>query len=212
MTGVLWILALLAIAGGWLGWPHIWGGPHPTFFQRWLEPILLPIGGEHFEFLELSAAAEWTLLLVSVAIALSGILLARRLYFTDPAWSVPRRLAARFPWLHGLLENKYYVDEIYGATVIRGTLLFSRFLSWFDANVIDGIVNAVRHLTVIGLGEGSSLFDKYIVDGLVNGVAGGASGGSRILRRMQSGFVQNYALMMGGGIVLMAAVYLFLKP
>jgi len=212
MTGVLWILALLAAIGGFVGVPALLGGSHPTMFQRWLEPVLLPIGGEHFEFLEAGAATEWTLMLLSVAIALTGILLARRFYFKDAGWSVPKRLIATFPWLHALLENKYYVDELYAKTVIGGTLLFSRFLSWFDANVIDGIVNALRHLTVIGLGEGSSLFDKYVVDGLVNGVAGGAAGGSRILRRMQSGFVQNYALMMGGGIVLMAAVYLFLKP
>jgi NADH-quinone oxidoreductase subunit L len=212
MTGVLWVLALLALVGGWVGLPAVLGGSHPTWFQRWLEPVLLPIAGQHFEFLEAGAATEWTLMLLSVAIAVFGILLARRLYLTDATWSVPKRLVARFPWLHALLENKYYVDELYGATAVGGTLLLSRFLSWFDANIIDGFVNLVRHLTVIGLGEGSSLFDKYVVDGLVNGVASGAAGSSRILRRLQSGFVQNYALMMGGGIVLMAAVYLFLKP
>ena len=212
MTTVLWILAILAILGGFVGVPAVLGGSHPTTFQRWLEPVLFPIGGEHFEFEEGSTGTEVTLMAISVLIALLGIFLAYRFYKRDETWATPRRWATRLPWLHRLLENKYYVDELYGATAIGGTLLFSRFLSWFDANVIDGIVNLVRHVTVIALGHGSWLFDRFVVDGAVNGVADGAAGGSRIVRKLQSGFVQNYALMMGGGIVLMAAVYLFLKP
>jgi hypothetical protein len=46
----------------------------------------------------------------------------------------------------------------------------------------------------------------------VNGVASGAKGGSMMFRRAQSGLVQNYAMIMGGGIVLIALVYLFMKP
>ncbi|PYQ48812.1 MAG: hypothetical protein DMF59_14985 [Acidobacteria bacterium] len=61
-------------------------------------------------------------------------------------------------------------------------------------------------------GHGSSLIDTFIVDGAVNGLAFTAGAASRLFRRMQTGFVQNYALVMGGGIVLIAAIYLFLKP
>src|SRR5204863_396191 len=68
------------------------------------------------------------------------------------------------------------------------------------------------HLTGFFLGHGSNLFDKYVVDGAVNGVATTARGGSMMFRRVQSGLVQNYALIMGGGIVLIAVVYLFMKP
>jgi NADH-quinone oxidoreductase subunit L len=73
-------------------------------------------------------------------------------------------------------------------------------------------VNLTRHITVLLLGHGSSLFDRFIVDGAVNGLASTAQGGSRMFRKLQSGVVQNYALVMGGGVVLIAAVYLFLKP
>ena len=90
--------------------------------------------------------------------------------------------------------------------------MFSRALSWFDTNIIDGLVNLTRHITVYVLGHGASLFDQYVVDGAVNGLAFTAGATSRMFRRMQTGFVQNYALVMGGGIVLIAAVYLFLKP
>jgi NADH-quinone oxidoreductase subunit L len=150
-------------------------------------------------------------MIVSVAIAIFGILLARRFYFRDEEWATPKRLASRFRLLHGLLENKYYVDEIYNATVIAGTLALSRFLALFDTYVIDGLVNLTRHLTVLFAGEGSNLFDKYIVDGAVNGVGALARGGSTFVRKMQSGLVQNYALIMGGGIVLITIVYLFTK-
>jgi NADH-quinone oxidoreductase subunit L len=212
MTLVLAILAVLAIVGGFVGLPHVLGGAHPTWFQRWLAPVLLPIAGDHFEFHEASPAAEFALMFVSVAIAAFGIFLAWRFYMRDPLWSTPKRLATRYAFIHRLLENKYYVDEAYDKTAIGGTVMLARVLSWIDANIVDGLVNLTRHATVILFGEGSSMFDKYIVDGLVNGLGWSATTGSTLLRRMQSGFVQNYALIMGGGIVLLAVVYLFMKP
>ncbi|HEX6098073.1 MAG TPA: NADH-quinone oxidoreductase subunit L [Thermoanaerobaculia bacterium] len=210
MTGVLWILAVLSIVGGFIGWPAALGGSNPTPFQRWLAPVLLPIGGHEYHFLHASHALEWTLMAISVGIALFSVFLAYRLYVKRQP--VPDVLEQRLGPLHTLLSNKYWVDELYGKTAIAGTLALSRLLWWFDAWVVDGIVNGVRHLTVVALGYGSNLFDKYVVDGAVNGVASGAKGGSMMFRRMQSGLVQNYALIMGAGIVLIAMVYLFMKP
>jgi len=210
MTGVLWVLAILSIVGGLVGWPAALGGAHPTPFQRWLEPVLLPIGGHAFHFHEASHELEWTLMAISVAIALFGVFLAHRLYVRRAP--VPDVLEQRLGPVHTLLANKYWVDELYRATVIGGTLAFSRLLWWFDIWVVDGIVNGVRHLTVVAFGHGSNLFDKYVVDGAVNGVGAGAKGSSMMFRRVQSGLVQNYALIMGGGIVLIALVYLFMKP
>ncbi|HEY0141424.1 MAG TPA: NADH-quinone oxidoreductase subunit L [Thermoanaerobaculia bacterium] len=212
MTMVLAILAVLSVIGGWVGIPAALGGAHPTWFQQWLEPVLLPIAGHPFHFHEASHALEWTLMAVSVAIASLGIFLAWRFYKRDETWAAPARIANRFSFVHRLLENKYYVDELYRATVIGGTLAFSRVLWWIDANIIDGLVNLTRHVTVIVFGHGSNAVDKYVVDGAVNGVAWSAKGGSLFFRRVQSGLVQNYALIMGGGIVLMAVVYLFTKP
>ncbi len=212
MTGVLMVLAVLSIFGGWIGWPAALGGSLPTPFQRWLEPVLLPLGGHEFHFHEASLRLEIGLMAASVTFAAIGIFLAFRFYKRDETFSIPNRLAERFAPFYGLLTNKYYVDEFYNATAVRGTVVFSRFLSWFDANIIDGLVNLTRHVTVFLLGHGSSLFDRFVVDGAVNGVAYTAGAGSRMFRRMQSGLVQNYALVMGGGIVLIAAVYLFLKP
>ena len=213
MTGVLMVLALLAVVGGLVGPPlAAFGGHGENAFQRWLSPVLLPLGGEKYEFPHASLATDWILILISIGVAVLGIMLARRFYGTDLSWSIPRRFVARFPLIHRLVENKYYVDEFYQLVVVGGTLLFSRALSWIDVHIVDGLVNLVRHVTVIVLGFGSNLFDKYVIDGAVNGVAYTARGSSGLLRRMQSGLVQNYALIMGGGIVLLAAMYLVMKP
>jgi NADH-quinone oxidoreductase subunit L len=212
MTGVLMILAVLSLIGGWIGWPAALGGSFPTPFQRWLEPVLLPLGGHRFHFHEAPHWEEWLLMALSVSIAGAGIYIAYRFYKKDETWAIPRRLATRFAPIYDLIANKYFVDEFYNATFVRATVVFSRFLSWVDANIIDGLVNLVRHVTVIILGYGASLFDQYVVDGLVNGLGFTAVAGSRLVRRSQSGLVQNYALVMGAGIVLIAVVYLFLKP
>jgi NADH-quinone oxidoreductase subunit L len=210
MTGVLWVLAVLSIVGGYAGWPAIWGGSSPTPFQHWLEPVLLPIAGEHFHFPHLSHAAEWILMLGSVAIAALGIVIAYRLYKRRAA--VPDVLEGKLGFAYKVLSNKYYVDELYNLAVVRATLLFATFLWMFDKYVVDGIVNLTRHVTIFLFAHGSRLFDTYLVDGAVNGLAWTADRGSAALRRAQTGFVQNYALIMGGGIVLLALVYLFLKP
>jgi NADH-quinone oxidoreductase subunit L len=212
MTGVLWILAILSVVGGYVGFPVGLFGGGETPFQKWLAPVLLPIGGHNFQFHEAPHSLELLLMGISVAIGFLGLVVAFCWYSKDSTWSVPKRIAAAFPGAYRVVFNKYYVDEIYQATVIRGTIVFSLILSWIDANVIDGLVNFIRHFTVYILGHGSSLFDKYVVDGAVNGVGYSARGGSTLIRRVQNGLVQNYALIMGSGVVLLAAIYLLTKP
>src|SRR5581483_2270988 len=155
---------------------------------------------------------EAILMLISIGVGAFGIVLAWRFYHRDPLWALPRKIASRYSLAYRLLVNKYYIDELYNATAVRGTIVFARVLSWIDANIVDGLVNLTRHLTVFLGGHGSNLFDRFVVDGAVNGLAWAAASGSKMFRRMQNGFVQNYALVMGGGIVLIAAIYLFLKP
>jgi NADH-quinone oxidoreductase subunit L len=174
--------------------------------------VLLPIAGEAYEWHHASHAEEYALMLISVAVASLGIFLAWRFYARDAAWTTPARLATRFAPIHRLLENKYWVDELYNLAVIGGTLAFSRLLWWIDRWIVDGVINGTRHLTVVVFGHGSNLFDRYVIDGAVNGVGWTAISGSMMFRRIQSGLVQNYALIMGGGIVLIALVYLFMKP
>ena len=110
---------------------------------------------------------EWALILVSVGIGGSRHPdrppdLGRAVGLAQgEAW------ARRFPTVHRVLANKYYVDELYDATVVRGTWALARLLSRFDAAVIDGLVNFSRHFTVV-TALLSGFFDRYVVDGLVN--------------------------------------------
>ncbi len=209
MTGVLWVLAIGSMLAGFVGFPLALIGKHqPTWFQSWLEPVLLPIGGHAFHFHQAELSVEVMLIVASVVAAAIGIAIAYLFYKTDPTWSKPKRIVDAAPKLYDVVLNKYYVDEIYGATVIGGTIGFSNVLKWIDTNIVDGLVNGVRHVTVWVFGHGSNLVDKYVVDGAVNGVAYGAKSGSTLLRKLQTGVVQNYALVMGAGLVLLAAVYL----
>jgi NADH-quinone oxidoreductase subunit L len=160
------------------------------------------------EVAHMSRSAELGLMALSVLIAAGGILMAVRFYVNNP--EVPRRLAARWPGAYALLFNKYYVDELYNATVIRGTVEGGRGLWTFDGKVVDGAVNGSGWLTRISAWA-SHMVDKYVVDGLVNLVGWTAGEGSFLLRRIQTGLVQNYALLMLLGVFAFLTVYLLAR-
>jgi NADH:ubiquinone oxidoreductase subunit 5 (subunit L)/multisubunit Na+/H+ antiporter MnhA subunit len=176
-----------------------------NWFEHFLHPVAPALEVEHAPVL----ATEWALILLSMAVAVAGILLARRFYWGPEAFQRPRALAKRFPTLYSTVANKYYVDEIYGATVVAGTINLAKGSYEFDARVVDGAVNGTRHLTV-GTSFFSGLFDLNVVDGLVNALADSYGWASRVLRRVQWGVVQGYALVMAVGFVLMVAAALWL--
>jgi len=156
----------------------------------------------------LSTSVEWGLMLFSILLAAAGILLARRNYVTHPAAS--EALAERFSGAHRVLTNKYYVDELYDATAVRGTLRSARGLWVFDRRVVDGAVDGSGWLTRL-LAWISHVIDKYVVDGLVNLVGWIAGESSYVLRRLQTGLIQNYALLMLLGVFAFLTFYLFTR-
>ncbi|MBN1278308.1 MAG: NADH-quinone oxidoreductase subunit L, partial [Chlorobiaceae bacterium] len=89
--------------------------------------------------------------------------------------------------------NKWYWDEIYQATFIKGSIVISKVFSWFDTNVVDGMVNGVGALTrKVGFASGG--FDKYVVDGAVNFTAFFVNTTGAVLRKFQTGKVQTYVV------------------
>ena len=117
-------------------------------------------------------------------------------------------VANSWPRLHRILTNKYYVDEIYDATVVRGTWASARALFRFDAGFIDGfLVNGSRHVTV-AISFLSGFFDKYVVDGLVNLTGWILHRGSFFFRRLQTGVVSQYALVIAIGMFVVVSFYL----
>jgi NADH-quinone oxidoreductase subunit L len=110
-------------------------------------------------------------------------------------------------FVHRVVFNKYYVDELYGATFVKGTLASSRHLSWFDRYVVDGAVNLAgaigRFFSAI-----QGAIDVWVVDGLVNLVATVTLDSGHALRRMQTGQVQGYIVSaMVGALALVLLGY-----
>ena len=145
---------------------------------------------------------------LSVAVAALGIWVAWRIYGANRVLEGGSSWAERFPAIHRLLVNKYWVDEIYDATFVRGTWAAARNLFRFDATFIDGfLVHGTRNVT-IATSFFSGFFDKYVVDGLVNLTAWVLKLWSRILRAVQGGVVSQYALIMAMGVFAMVCLYI----
>jgi NADH-quinone oxidoreductase subunit L len=146
-----------------------------------IRPFLAPVLAAHpVEAHAASHALEYALMVVSVLVAAAGVSLAYLFYVKSP--ELPARLASSAAGLYQLSLNKWYVDELYDKVFVRPTVQLATTL-WrgFDVRVIDGAVNGVARLTQ-------------------------AWGG--VLRVIQSGQLQHYALFMAIGAVLVVGVYL----
>jgi len=150
-------------------------------------------------------------MVLSVAIAALGIWVATRFYRGAPV--VPERLAAAWPGAYRTLLNKYWVDELYDAVIVRGLVLGGgNALYASDRYVVDGGDGEVRPaLGVNGVAWGtrdvvaraSNLWDRWVVDGAVNLTAFVLDNLSYAFRAVQNGLVQHYALSMLIGIFLL---------
>ena len=140
MTAPLVILAAGAVAAGWLGIPKVLAlGADLNHFEHFLAPVRARLQGAPPVEHDLGAATDLTLILLSVAIAAAGILLARGLYGRGPQRG--REWAERFPAVYRVLSHKYYVDELYDAAIVRPLAALSRFCWKFvDSILIDGTI------------------------------------------------------------------------
>ena len=187
MAFPLIVLALGAVLAGYIGVPHALGGENRL--ATWLAPSFAPpvaggleASGEAEAAEEEHAALELTLMAVSSGIALLGIGIAAFIWLErrDIADAIARRHAR----LHLLLLNKYYVDEMYDAAIVR----------------------PIRIGSEEGLWRG---LDVQVVDGAVNGTGALVAAGSSVLRRLQTGSVRAYAGSMFIGVVVILGYYLW---
>jgi NADH-quinone oxidoreductase subunit L len=161
-----------------------------------------------FPVSEATQGRAWALMLLSTLLAATGLAGAWRFYVLRP--DVPRRVAERWSGLHALLVNKYYVDDLYGATIVRGTFAAAREFWRVDLRLIDGFVNAWGIGTRV-LAWISHMIDKLAVDGAVNATGWSAGEGSFLVRRRQTGLVQNYALAIVLGVFGFLTMYLLAR-
>jgi len=123
---------------------------------------------------------ELGLMLASVAAVASGFILAYWFYIRR--WGLAARATSSARWLYDVVYNSYYVDEAYTEAIVKPL----RTLADVLADVVE-----VR-----------------TIDGLVNGLARFAGLLGQGLRRLQTGLVRNYALVMLAGAVAVLAYFL----
>jgi NADH-quinone oxidoreductase subunit L len=150
------------------------GIPHASVIENWLEPVFSPAQYKLLSGEHTGGLMEYLLMFVSVAIAVSGTYAARWIYLQRAELAVS--LARRYPRIYRTLLNKYYVDEIYDAVVVAPTVKISNDILW-------------------------KAIDVTMIDGSVNGSAKIINGIGKILRKIQTGIAQSYAVVFIGGIL-----------
>ena len=171
MTLPLQVLAFLSVVGGLLGIPHL------SWLEKWLEPV---IPAHEAVASGMAPGMEWVLMGVSVLGAVIGIAVALRMYANLP---MVERLGKRFAWLHQLLDNKWYIDEIYEAIIVKPIHAISQF-AWKG-------------------------FDQGFLDRIVMGFGRASEWGGQTARVVQTGSVQIYAFILLLGIALSAGYLIY---
>lgn len=205
MTIPLILISIFAIVGGWVGIPSsfpVLGGIVPNWIEAFLEPymeyIQLPIHHIDFNFIPLT---------VSLVVALGGLGVGYLIYGQGLKEGQIDPLARLLGPIWWMWHRKYWIDELYQATIVAFSMGLSHFLALFDREwVIDWIVNSVGRLGIL-LGDLLAGFDRFVVDGLVNGVGWVSDQAGYIARLLQNGRVQTY-LLFG---MLTLAVWIFLN-
>ena len=150
-------------------------------------------------------ATEWIFIFISLLAAGIGMLLGALFYVWRPA--LPNIWAERLQPLYQASYNKYWVDEFYGLAITRRTMDAARAVFTFDSRVVDGAVNGAATVSR-GFSRVVGGIDKYFVDGLVNTIAAFVSRlMSPLFRAAQTGFAQNYALVMVLGLMIAVGVF-----
>jgi NADH-quinone oxidoreductase subunit L len=181
----LMILAVLSLVGGWLAAPAFWGGT--DYFTKFLEPVFAGGATEAATAEAAAHALEIPLAIIAVITATIGLLVAYWLYLKKP--EKPAELAKSMKGAYTTLLNKYYVDELYAAVVVKPLLWLSTHVLW-------------------------QTIDVQMIDGAVNGIAHGTSEVGDGVRQAQSGNTRSYAVwVVIGAIVVIAIIFWpYLRP
>ncbi|MGH9022345.1 MAG: NADH-quinone oxidoreductase subunit L, partial [Acidimicrobiia bacterium] len=185
MVWPLRLLAVLSIGVGLLNAPGI------SRFSEWVtfEAHGTDFHLEHHEF-------DPGLAILSVAVALAGIFLATRVWGPGRVSTGAAERSSVLRGLRRLLVEKYYLDRLFVDGVVgsvKGPV--AREVYRFDQRVINGLVNGIALLARVVGRFSYDVVDQRLVDGAVNGIGVSASETGGLLRLVQSGRVQQYALL-----------------
>jgi NADH-quinone oxidoreductase subunit L len=190
MTTPLWVLAGLATVGGLLGIPALIG--HAIHVPHVLNDLWLSAEGglqglihnnpHMIESMEAHHAMEYFLLPFSAILAIGAVLLTRNFY-RQYDLAGDEKVQGFFGKMYGYMRNKFYVDELYDAIIIRPFV-------WAGENMV-------------------LWFDREIIDGAVNGIATSVGSIGEVFRRLQTGLVRNYALAVSLGVIVILSYLIF---
>ena len=192
------ILAFFAMALGLIGTP-VW-----PWFKAFLEGH-----AAGFSVAGFSEPGLLELMATSSVVVLLGLVVAWRIYGDKPTKAEDSDALERaMPTIWTLLEGKFYIDELYGATVIAFYAWWARVADWLDRRVWGGIVACVAWLFRESA-QLSRLFDANWVDGgFDKGCEELASGGG-LMSRIESGRVQIYLRLLALAVVLLTAILIW---
>lgn len=175
ITLPLIVLAILSVIGGYVGLPEVFGAPH--LLAEYLSPVFAP-SAPYLHAEHLSHALEWGLMGLSTVLVIVMIFIARGKFrqYEDTG--------AENTGLAKVLENKWYVDELYDAIIVKPLMVLSRFFQ--------------------------DVVERAGIDGLVNGVGAGVKWGGRQIRLLQNGQVGFYIFAMVIGMIVLFVISLFL--
>jgi NADH-quinone oxidoreductase subunit L len=179
MTIPLMVLAVLSVVGGWVGIPEVLSGSNQV--GEFLKPVFAASQSLLHEN-HLSHSTEFALMGTVIALTIVLIIVAYIIYVKKNA--VPTEEGKELSAVHGLIYNKYFVDELYESLIVKP-------LFWL-----------------------STIFERFIekmgIDGLVNGVGSTVVGGSKVARLLQTGNIGFYIFMMVISIVMILMANSFL--
>jgi NADH-quinone oxidoreductase subunit L len=198
MTIPLVILAFFAIALGLIGTPA-W-----PWFRAFLEGRAASFDLHGFAEPDLLALMATSSVVVFLGLGLGWSLYGNK----TPEPEAPDALEKSMPWVWTVLHNKFYVDELYGVTVIAFYAWWARVADWFDRRVWGGVVAGVAW--AFGLWAQLNRFlDTNVVDGGFDKGCEELSSGGGLLAGVQSGRVQTYLRILALAVVALVAILIW---
>jgi NADH-quinone oxidoreductase subunit L len=157
-----------------------WIGISPLFGgSNWIAHFFEPVMGHHA--VNGTHAEEWMVVAISIGVAFTGILVSTIFYYWKP--EIPKILGDKFRGTYTTLWNKYYVDELYDRIIVRPTF-------WIASNVLVGFT------------------DAKLIEGIVNGIPRAIGNFGDRLRKIQTGYLQHYAISMALGLLVILTLVL----
>jgi NADH-quinone oxidoreductase subunit L len=198
MTAPLAILAFFAFALGFIGTPA-W-----PWFHAFLESR-----STSFDFARFTEPGLPLLMLSSSLVVFAGLGLGLWFYGSkSPAASEPDVLEKSAPAAWFVLSNKFFIDELYGATVIAFFWAWARFADWLDRRVWGGMVTALTSL-VAAWARLNRFIDARMVDGSFDKGCEELASGGGLLASMQTGRVQTYLRLLALAVVVLFFILLW---